>query len=86
MLKRHWAVERFQEYIRWDDKCNNKKKGHAMKGKAKKTNTAPVEKTGEEMIKDYGRIEAVFEMHLDGHLSAVQALGRISAILRGVNS
>lgn len=50
---------------------------------AKKTNTAPVEKTGEQMVKDYGRIEAVFEMHLDGHLSAVEAMGRISAIIGG---
>lgn len=48
----------------------------------RKTKTASVGKTDAQMVKDYRRIEAAFERHLDGYLSAIEALGQISSILR----
>jgi hypothetical protein len=50
--------------------------------KTRKIKTAPAEKTGDAMIRDYRLIEAAFMRHLDGYLSAIEALGQISSILR----
>lgn len=40
--------------------------------------------SGADMIKNYGKIEAVIEMFNDGAFTAIGALARISQIIKGV--
>jgi hypothetical protein len=44
---------------------------------------ARVSETGTDMIRAYGKIEAVVEMYIDGTLNAIKAFDRITEIING---